>query len=60
MAWARADVTSKLRPGGRIYLEIGMDQGDAVRTLAEIALPGAVVEVQTDLAGLDRIVAVAT
>ena len=48
----------KLRPGGRIYLEIGADQGKAVRELAQRALPEAEVEVITDYAGLDRIVVI--
>ncbi len=57
---ARAGVPTKLRPGGRIYLEIGADQGAAVKTLAELALPGAEVIILPDYAGLDRIVVVTT
>jgi len=49
---------AKLRPGGRIYLEIGAHQGPAVQALAEKALPDASVEVQVDYAGLDRIVVI--
>ncbi len=56
----RAGVQSKLRPGGRIYLEIGADQGAAVKALAELALPGAEVYILPDYAGLDRIVVAAT
>jgi len=51
---------AKLRPGGRIYLEIGADQGLAVRALAELALPGAKVAILPDYAGFDRIVVVET
>jgi release factor glutamine methyltransferase len=56
----RAGIETKLRPGGRIYLEIGADQGAAVKTLAELALPSAEVYVLPDYAGLDRIVVAAT
>jgi release factor glutamine methyltransferase len=55
-----AGVEAKLRPEGRIYLEIGADQGPAARMLAELAVPGAEVHVLPDLAGLDRVVVVAT
>jgi release factor glutamine methyltransferase len=51
---------SRLKPGGRMYLEIGAEQGDAVRSLAQLALPGAEVVVLPDYAGLDRIVVAAT
>jgi release factor glutamine methyltransferase len=57
---AAAGVHSKLRPGGRIYLEIGADQGQAVKTLAGLALPGAEIAILPDYAGLDRMVVVAT
>lgn len=44
-----------LRPGGRVYMEIGFDQGEAVRRLFEQS--GYVeVEVKKDMAGLDRVV----
>jgi release factor glutamine methyltransferase len=49
-----------LKPGGRVYLEIGWNQGDAVRSLAQEAFPDADVSVLVDYAGLDRIVLVAT
>lgn len=49
-----------LRPCGRIYLEIGADQGAAVRSLAEATFPDAAVNVLADHAGLDRVVVVAT
>jgi release factor glutamine methyltransferase len=49
-----------LRPGGRVYLEIGWNQGDAVRSMAQTAFPGADVSLLVDYAGLDRIVLVST
>jgi release factor glutamine methyltransferase len=49
-----------LRPGGRVYLEIGWNQGDAVRSMAQAAFPGADVSLLVDYAGLDRIVLVST
>jgi release factor glutamine methyltransferase len=49
-----------LRLGGRIFLEIGWNQGDAVRSMAKEAFPGANVAVLVDYAGLDRIVLVTT
>jgi len=56
----RAGSAARLRPGGRIYLEIGADQGPAVTLLAGLALPGAEVYVLPDYAGRDRIVVAAT
>ncbi|MCX7668726.1 MAG: hypothetical protein N2439_01465, partial [Anaerolineae bacterium] len=56
----RVGPEAKLRPGGRIYLEIGADQGPAVKLLAELALPGAEVYILPDYAGRDRIVVAAT
>jgi release factor glutamine methyltransferase len=55
-----AGTTTKLKPGGRIYLEIGATQGIAVCSLAGLAFPGAIIDVLPDYAGLDRIVVVAT
>ena len=49
-----------LRPEGRVYLEIGWNQGDAVRAMAKAAFPGADVSLLVDYAGLDRIVLVST
>ena len=49
-----------LRPGARLYLEIGMDQGAAARAMAESAFAEARVEVHVDYAGLDRVIQVAT
>ena len=49
------DAWVTLKPGGRLLLEIGADQGDRVRTLLQEAGFGGIV-VSKDLAGLDRIV----
>lgn len=49
----------KLRPGGRVYLEIGAGQGDAARTLAHNLLPEAEVRIIQDYADLDRLLIVA-
>ncbi|MBZ0317048.1 MAG: peptide chain release factor N(5)-glutamine methyltransferase [Anaerolineae bacterium] len=49
-----------LKPGGLILLEIGADQGEATQQLALEVFPNAVVKIQQDLAGLDRIVSVQT
>ena len=47
---------SLLKPGGRILLEIGYDQADALRELCAIHLPGCAVSVRRDLGGNDRVV----
>ena len=47
------DATQALRPGGRLFLEIGEDQGLSVRRLLERAGYGDVV-IARDLAGHDR------
>lgn len=50
-----ADCQNFLKPGGRVYFEIGHDQGDDVKALmAEAGFTG--VTVKKDLAGLDRVV----
>lgn len=46
----------RLAPSGAIFLEIGWQQGAAVQSLAQSHFPSAKVNVQKDLAGLDRIV----
>ena len=46
-----------LAPGGLLLLEIGYDQGDALRELCRTYLPSAEVEVLRDLGGNDRVVA---
>lgn len=45
-----------LRPGGALFLEIGADQGPAVRGLLEASAEWAGVEVERDLAGRERFV----
>ncbi|MCS6843627.1 MAG: peptide chain release factor N(5)-glutamine methyltransferase [Caldilineales bacterium] len=49
-----------LLPGGSLFLEIGSGQGAAVARLASAAFPSAYVEVLTDYAYHDRVVAVRT
>ena len=50
----------KLRPGARLYLEIGAEQGASVQALARAAFPDAHVAVETDYAGMDRLLVVYT
>jgi release factor glutamine methyltransferase len=45
-----------VRPGGVIVLEIGYDQGDDLRRLAEQHTPHASFELIRDLGGRDRVV----
>lgn len=59
-ALARPAGLARLRLGARLCLEIGADQGDAARAIAESAFPEAHVEVQVDHAGLDRLLVVET
>lgn len=49
-----------VKPGGSVFLEIGSGQGAAVARLAARAFPDAYVEVLTDYAYHDRVVAVRT
>jgi release factor glutamine methyltransferase len=49
----------KVRPGGRVYLEIGAGQGDAARVFVQDLLPEAEVRVVQDYAELDRMLIVA-
>ncbi|NOZ48809.1 MAG: peptide chain release factor N(5)-glutamine methyltransferase [Chloroflexi bacterium] len=51
---------SRLTAGGAMFLEIGYQQGPAVRDLAQRAFPTATVTVHPDLAGLDRMVRIQT
>lgn len=55
-----AQAQGKLRPGGAVMLEIGAEQGDAMRELARSAFPAARVTVLEDLSGLDRDVIIET
>lgn len=45
-----------MEPAGMIILEIGFQQGEAVKALFQVAFPEASVRVEKDLAGLDRMV----
>lgn len=51
---------AKLKAGGKIYLEIGFQQGQAVKEVFEKAFPAAQIAVKKDLAGLDRFVVIHT
>ncbi|KPK93461.1 MAG: hypothetical protein AMJ88_07900 [Anaerolineae bacterium SM23_ 63] len=44
-----------LAPRGRVLLEIGADQAEAVQTIVQNAIPASIVEVLQDLAGRDRL-----
>jgi release factor glutamine methyltransferase len=55
-----SQASSKLSSEGAVLLEIGYDQGLAVSLLAKKYIPGATVNVLTDLAGLDRVVTLLT
>ena len=49
---------STLAPGGALLMEIGAQQGPAVRALAQSWFPGAAVDVLPDCAGRDRVLRV--
>lgn len=51
--------TGKLRPGGVLLLEIGQGQRQEITDLVKSLLPGSVVEVAPDLAGIPRVVCAA-
>lgn len=51
-----AQAAEKLRPGGLVLLEIGWQQGAAVRQLAESFFPAAEIKVMKDFADHDRLV----
>ena len=51
---------SKLSSGGAVLLEVGYDQGPAVKSLARKCFPTAKISVVTDLSGLDRVVRIFT
>lgn len=52
--------TSKLNPGGAIFLEIGWQQGPSALTLARRYFPAGRIHVSPDLAGHDRMVTITT
>ena len=49
-----------ISPGGLILLEIESSQGQSVSTLAESVMPKADIQIQPDLAGLDRLLRIHT
>ncbi|MDP2663612.1 MAG: peptide chain release factor N(5)-glutamine methyltransferase [Dehalococcoidia bacterium] len=49
-----AQAPGRLRPGGRLLLEIGSGQGARAARLAAEALPGSSIRIMRDLAGLER------
>jgi release factor glutamine methyltransferase len=55
-----AQAPAKLHPGGRLLIEIGADQGEAVTSLARTFFPRATIRVHPDLAGRDRVLEVQT
>ena len=55
-----AQAPAKLRPGGRLLIEIGADQGEAARYLARAFFPQATIRVHPDLTGRDRVMEVQT
>jgi release factor glutamine methyltransferase len=55
-----AQAPAVLRPGGRILIEIGADQGRVAQDVARSYFPEAMVCVHPDLAGRDRVIEVQT
>ncbi|RMF27250.1 MAG: HemK family protein methyltransferase, partial [Chloroflexi bacterium] len=53
-----AQAPAYLRPGGRLLMEIGAGQGNAVLALARAAFPTAQIALHPDLAGHPRVLAV--
>lgn len=49
-----------LKPGGQIFLEIGFKQGPAVKALFQEAFPTAVVTIEKDMSGQNRLLKVTT
>lgn len=52
------EAQSKLSPQGKIFLEIGFQQGEAVKAIFQQAFPEKIVEIHQDLSGKDRMIAV--
>jgi release factor glutamine methyltransferase len=52
--------SSKLSSGGAMLLEVGYDQGPAVKALAKNCFPTAKISVAIDLSGIDRVVTILT
>lgn len=53
-------ISAYLKPGGRVFFEIGYQQGDAVTKLFDKTFPEATVECWQDFNQLDRVVAIYT
>lgn len=53
-----AEAPSRLRPGGRIVIELGSDQGTEAARAAAGAFSGSWIRIVQDLAGLDRVLVV--
>lgn len=53
---ASADGGARINPGGVAFLEIGADQGEAMRAIAGAELPRYAATVLADYSGLDRVV----
>ena len=51
-------ISDKLRPGGRLLLEVGQGQRETVTALLRSLFPMADIEVAQDLNGIDRVVSV--
>jgi release factor glutamine methyltransferase len=49
-------ITSKLNPGGFLFLEIGQGQSVEVATFLRSLFPASVIEVTPDLSGIERVV----
>jgi release factor glutamine methyltransferase len=49
-------ITSKLNPGGFLFLEIGKGQAGGVTTFLRSLFPTSVIEVTPDLSGIERVV----
>uniref|UniRef100_UPI00403FA0F9 peptide chain release factor N(5)-glutamine methyltransferase n=1 Tax=Candidatus Enterococcus willemsii TaxID=1857215 RepID=UPI00403FA0F9 len=52
------EAQGKLSPQGKIFLEIGFQQGEAVKEIFQQAFPTKIVEIHQDLSGKDRMVVV--
>ena len=53
-----AQIPDVIRPGGFVLLEIGAEQGEAVKHLAQTMLTPVDVAIHKDYAGHDRVVAI--
>jgi release factor glutamine methyltransferase len=55
-----AQVPGKLKPGGKLLLEIGLGQAQSVREIIKNVVPESNTQLFTDLAGIERIIVVST